>query len=182
MTVSKLFFLVLLTASLSSCFRNFYQTNTTAKIDSVKMLQHIAEKKIFIVHTYSEVFKLSNVNTKSGLITGEKTILDPSFDRYSSPARPQANAFRKKNARFVYAQVHLYTMQKDITNGPVLLNDSLIFRVDTYGPDRAAIKQSKTISIIGFCAIPVIVIGAAAIAASSMSGFGSVMGGTTLHF
>jgi hypothetical protein len=155
MKALKILFIMMLYTSLTGCFRNFYQTNTTAKIDSVKMEQHIDEKKVFIIHTYGEIFELSKAKLGSGVISGEKTVLDSSYETYKSPASPKANAFKKKNAQFVFSQVHLYTMQKFPINGPVILSDSLIFRADAYGPDVEATKKSKTASIVGICAVPV---------------------------
>ncbi len=69
----------------------------------------------------------------------------------------------------VLNQVHLYTNAEFNGNGEIKVGINDIFRVDVYGFDKAATKQSRITSIVGISLTAGAVVGAAVIVANSMA-------------
>jgi hypothetical protein len=151
------FLLAFLTLSLSSCFRHYYQTNTTQHVnaDSMKLLQ--AEKKTFIVHTPAGPFALKDVKVYSQDISGEKDFLRPVSDRLLNPQGATKNRMSRAEKKVCVTEVHLYTDSSFEGTSHVNLTYSQIRRMDVYGQD----KKSTSESTIG--GVVLITVGTAAV-------------------
>jgi hypothetical protein len=141
--------LMLLLVSQSSCFRHYYITNTTQSVKADTLKQLMNAKKQFIVHTPAGVFGLKNVKEDNDSLTGDKVSLDPRYDRYLNPEKDSANLVLRKEQYLVFEEVHLYTKNSFKGTGPVNLAINQIYRMDVYSRDRKAIKNSRTLSIVG---------------------------------
>jgi len=155
--------------SLSSCFQQYYKTNTASSVNT-QTLQHLdAQKKHFVVHTPAGSFALRNVKVNNEMISGDKELLDPKLDKFMNPRVDKGNRVPKRQMGIVLEEVHLYTNSLFEGNGNVSLATNQIFRMDVYGFDRDATRRSRVASIIGITVSAAAIIGIAALAASGMS-------------
>jgi hypothetical protein len=161
--------LMMLIITQTSCFQHFYQTNSINKADTSVLKRLNEEKKYFIIHTPTEVFALKNIKVDSERISGERDYFGKKHEPYLEPEASTANQFPKKYAETVFSEVHLYI--KDTVEQKENINIAInnVYQVDAYGPDKKADKRSKTVSIIGLAAVPVVAFGILAIAASSIN-------------
>jgi hypothetical protein len=166
--------LLLITISQSSCFQHFYQTNTVNKVDTTSLKNLNAENKYFVVHTPDEVFAIKNIKVDSQTISGDRNALNKESENYLNPEVGKPNRYPKKEKATVLSEVHIYTREGVEKKDQVKLVTSQIFRVDIYGSDKKADKDSKVISIIGLTVVPTaaIIVGAVALS-NSMNNFGS---------
>jgi hypothetical protein len=145
----RYFFFLLLTVSLSSCFQKFYKTNTAYSADAATLQKLVDEKKSFIVHSPQGVFAVKNVSVGAEDFTGEKISLNPDTKKYLNPSLDKNNHLEKKESGMVLNEVHLYT-SIDLPAGDNLnLGINHIYRVDLYGLDKEATRDSRTLSIVG---------------------------------
>jgi hypothetical protein len=157
--------LVLMVISFSSCFQQYYKTNTASKIDSAQMDKLQKENKAFIVHTPAEVFMLKNAKINEGVLRGERDVLNPKYDKYLNPEASVSNRYPRKEKVIVLSEVHLYTNDSVGRSEPVNLSVSQIFRVDVYSQDVGATRGSTVISILGISApvVGIIIVGVASL-------------------
>jgi hypothetical protein len=157
-------FLVLMMVSFSSCFQQYYKTNTASKIDSLQIQTFQTENKVLIVHAPDEVFMLKNANIMDGALHGERETLNPKYEKYLNPDAGGSNRYPKKERAIALSEVHLYTNDSISRSGELNLSISQIYRVDEYSRDKAATHGSTALSIVGIVApvVGIIVIGAAA--------------------
>jgi hypothetical protein len=157
-------FLVLIMISSSSCFQQYYKTNTASKIDSMQIQKFRTENKVLIVHAPGEVFLLKNANIMDGALYGERETLNPKYEKYLNPEAGSSNRYPKKERFIALSEVHLYTNDSISRSGELNLAASQIYRVDEYTQDKAATHGSTALSIVGIVApvVGIIVIGAAA--------------------
>src|SRR5664279_763381 len=101
--------LVLMVISFSSCFQQYYKTNTVPKIDSVQMDKLQRENKVFIVHTPGAVFLLKNAKINEGVLYGQQEILNPKYEKYLNPEASVSNRYPRKEKAIALSEVHLYT-------------------------------------------------------------------------
>ena len=76
---------LLLVISLSSCFLNFYRTNTKSSIDASTTAQLSSEKKYFIIHFINSTKGLENVFVKNDSLYGKIVPLPPEHAEYLHP-------------------------------------------------------------------------------------------------
>lgn len=163
------FILLLLMISQSSCFKQFYQTNTAQKTDAPVLDRLQSEHKIFIVHTPAGVFGLRDVKVSNEALEGNKFFMDPKYDRYLNPLGETANPMARRDKGMALNEVHLYTDSTFGGSDQVVLAISQIKRIDVYGMDKKATSGSTVISIVGITVGVAAIIGAGAAAANSMS-------------
>jgi len=150
--MKQIFLLALITTSLSSCFQQYYKTNTTAKIFVSNFDQQHIQNKVIIVHTPGEAFVLKNVKNDSGSLTGDKETLNPKYDKYMNPDANAANRYPKKEKDIALSEVHVYTNSSFEGGQPVNLSMNQIYRLDIYDKDLAATRRARTLSIVGIAA------------------------------
>ena len=143
------FVLALFACSLSSCFKRYYQTNTTQTVDARTLEQLQAQKKLFIIHTPVSAFALKNVKVDSSTLSGIKDSLGAQYDPYLNPLSDKADPMARKDREMALYEVHIYTKTVFESNDPVNLNISQIDRMDVYGKDIDANRKSNMESIIG---------------------------------
>jgi hypothetical protein len=147
-------FFSVLVISQSGCFQHFYQTDTTTKVDTVMLNQLSVKKKYFIVHTPAEVFSLKNVIDSNGILSGDKDTLNPKYEKYLNPVVGESKRLKGNETEIVFTIVHIYT-KENTENEHVGLAIDQIIKLEDYGVDKAADKNSKTLSIVGIVAVPV---------------------------
>jgi hypothetical protein len=157
--------LVLMVISFSSCFQQYYKTNTVPKIDSAQMDKLQRENKVFIVHTPGEVFLLEKAKINEGVLYGQQEVLNPKYDKYLNPEASVSNRYPRKEKALALSEVHIYTNDSVARSEPVNLSVSQIFRVDVYTKDISATRGSTVISILGISApvVAVIIVGVASL-------------------
>lgn len=161
--------MILLMFSLSSCFQKFYSTNTETTTDSATLHKLVAENKIFILHTPEGPFAMKNVVVTSEVFTGDKGGLDPAYDKYLNPVANTPNRLNMKKSEVVLNEVHLYTKESFSGSEKVNLDIHQIYRMDVYGFDKKATRDSRTLGIVGITVGVGLTVGAVAIVANSMS-------------
>ncbi len=150
--VSHFTFLCIVLISQSSCFKQYYQTNTNQKTDAQTLLLLDSSRKTFIVHTPAAPFSLKNVSISSESISGDKILLIPEYDPYLNPGAETRNSFARRDRNMVLNQVHLYVDGSFADNNHIVLPIHQIKRMDVYGLDQAAIKKDRTLSIVAISA------------------------------
>lgn len=159
-------FLSILLISQSSCFKQYYQTNTKQKTNAQTLLLLDSSHKTFIVHTPVAPFYLKNVSINSESISGDKILLTPEYDLYLNPGSETRNSFARRDRSMVLNQVHLYVDNSFADNNHIVLPIAHIKRMDVYGLDQAAIKKDRTLSIIGISLAGVALVVLVAVVAS----------------
>ncbi len=150
--MKQLLTLIMITISLSSCFQQYYKTNTTAEIDPVTFERLQSQHKVIIVHTPAEAFMLKNATFGKDDLSGEKQGISGRYDRYLNPDVNAANRYPKKEKDLVLSEVHFYTNNSFNGNAQIHLSIQDMYRMDVYTKDTAATRGSKTLSIVGISA------------------------------
>ncbi len=152
---------LLIAMGLVGCFRLYYQTNSLGKTDAVQLEQLLKQDKIFIVHSPADVFEMEFVKIDGDHLTGNRVALDPKYDKLLNPGRQNNNSVNRRIKKVCFEQVHLYTSSIIHNRDSVSLPIQDISRMDVYSPDKAAIRESRTASIIGItlCAGAIIGLG-----------------------
>src|SRR5580692_446326 len=158
----KQIIMALMVTCLSSCFQQYYKTNTTSKIEAVMFEQFQKQNKVFIVHTPEGPFLLREIKLDKDVLTGEKTPLNSNYERYLNPDTTGANRYPKKEKDIALSEVHIYTNSSFDGKTEVNLAMNQIFRLDVYDKDMKAIRGSRALSIVGICTpvIAVVALGA----------------------
>jgi hypothetical protein len=146
---------LLLIFTQSSCFQHYYQTNTTTRVDTVMLKQLDTAKKYFIMDTPADAFALTNFSVAGDTVSGNRSEINKKYAKYLNAQAGKSIRFPQRDAEIALSIVHIYTREIREENGGVKIATGQIYRLDINGPDKAADKRSKTISIIGFAAIPV---------------------------
>ena len=161
--------MILLMFSLSSCFQKFYKTNTVATTDSATLNKLVAENKTFIVHSPDQVFTVKNATVSVDVFGGDKEALSPANEKNLNTSPTTPNHLKMKESAVVLNEVHIYTRSSFPPSGKVNLDINQIYRVDVYGFDKKATRESRTLGIVGITVGVGAVVGAVAIVASSMN-------------
>jgi hypothetical protein len=154
--------------SLSSCFRNFYRTNTKSSIDDSAITSLRSTKKYFIIHFPNIIKGLEQVSVSADSISGKLVALSPEHSKNFYP-NPQNNKNRVK-ARYkksALMEVHLYT-NIDPKNNDSMYSASLssFNRADVYELNRSATSINHVLSTIGVAIGGIYVIGAIVLVAT----------------
>jgi hypothetical protein len=162
--------LIIVVISQSSCFRQYYQTNTTHQVyaDTLRQLQ--AENKHFIVHTPAGPFALKGIILSSENLSAEKDFLNAKNDRLLNPPGETKNPMSRAEKIVCTTEVHLYTERNFEGTDHVNLSYNQINRMDVYGLDKKAIRGSRITGIVVITLGVAALVGLVAIAANSSSG------------
>ncbi len=150
--MKQIFILTLIATSLSSCFQQYYKTNTTAKIFVSNFDQQHIQNKVVIVHTPADAFMLKNAKLDNENLTGDKEPVNPKYDKYMNPNANAANRYPKKEKDIALSEVHVYTNSSFEGSQPVNLSMNQIYRMDVYDKDVAATRGARALSIVGIAA------------------------------
>ncbi len=158
-------FIFLIVISLSSCYLNFYRTNTKPSIDKAAMDKLRSENKYFIIHFPNSTKGLEQVSLNGDTISGKIVTLPPEHTKYLSPDPNRNNQVRKSYKKVALMEVHLYT------NAELKNNDSMFSavassfnRADVYELNQSATNTNHIISTIGVVATATFVGGLIALA------------------
>src|SRR5262245_37132272 len=103
-------FALLISMSLSSCFLNFYRTNTKPSIDAATASKLSSQKKHFIIHFDNTAKALENAYVSNDSLYGTIIPITPVQERYLHPkASSNNNRVSKKARDSTVMEVHLYT-------------------------------------------------------------------------
>ncbi len=141
--------MLLLVFSLSSCFKQYYQTNSVAKTDAESLEQFRLQNKHFIIHSSGGVFALKNIRLTGETLSAQRDSLNPKNEKFLNPVGEYGMPVKQHAKNRCFAEVHLYTSSSLNGKDSVNLLISQIHRVDSYGPDEKAIKDSGVSSIVG---------------------------------
>jgi hypothetical protein len=158
-------FTFLIVISLSSCYLNFYRTNTKPSIDEAAIERLSSENKYFIIHFPNSTKGLEEVSLKGDTIQGKIVVLPPEHSKYLHPNPNRINQVRKSYKKVTLMEVHLYT------NAELKDNDSMFSavassfnRADVYELNKSATNTNHIISTIGVVATATLVTGFIALA------------------
>ena len=164
--------LIFLLISQSSCFKQYFQTNTSHKVDSSTLGKLQDEKKKFIIQTPDTSFALHNVKLSGDSLSGEITELDPKHFRLLNPQQERKNEMSRADKILCVSEVHVYTDSSFMKNGQATVAINRISRMDVYGLDKKAIRGSRITGIVvitASVALGVVIIAAMANSMSHMS-------------
>jgi hypothetical protein len=161
--------LALLSGSLSSCFKHYYQTNSVKTTDASALKQLQAQGKLFIVHTPTYAFALKNITIDSIIMSGTIEDLNPKSDAYLNPGTDFGNKLARKDEAAALNEVHFYTNSSFDGSNLVNLEIKQINRMDVYGRDKKANRESSILSVVGITVGTAAIVGVAAAAANSAS-------------
>ena len=113
-------FLCFIAFTLSSCYLNFYRTNTRQSIDANTASRLNSERKYFLIHFNNSTNGLEEVHINGDSLYGKIVPLPVEHSKYLYPnsanSKNKVKYADKKNALI---EVHLYT------NASLNMNDSL---------------------------------------------------------
>ena len=137
--------------SLSSCFHNFYRTNTTRSIDVNTASRLQSENKYFIIHFANSTNGIEGVHIKGDSLYGKIVSLPAEHSGNLNPIpTDRSNKIKEGTKAAALVEVHLYT-NATLNNPDSLFGISLSFftRVDVYELDRERTASNHFASTIG---------------------------------
>jgi hypothetical protein len=157
------FLLFLLSSSLSSCFQQFYQTNTAIHTDSSILEKLRAEHKMFIIHTADSVFVLKNPAVNNEILSGNMDSLRHGYRKHLSPFADTTNKIGPHQRSMVLNEVHLYTNTVTQKNEKINMEIGQIYRMDVYGLDKRSTGIRVSIAEVLVLIVKIIAVGASGI-------------------
>ena len=160
-------FLILFT--LSSCYLNFYRTNTKPSIDAGTVSKLSSESKYFIIHFKNSTNGLENVYVKSDSLYGTLVPLPTAHAKYLYPGvNNPKNRLKYVDKPNALIEVHLYSnAEKKIDDSLFSALVSSFNRADVYELNKSATSTNHILSTVGMVATVAAVVGI--IAAASFS-------------
>ncbi len=139
--------------SLSSCYLNYYRTNTSPSIDGNTLSRLKTENKYFIIHYFNSTYGLENMRVEGETLHGNLVALTDAHLKYLHPPSVEKNRFRKKDQEQALVEVHLYT-NANKQPGDAVLSASLssFNRADIYELNEAATRKNHILSTVGIVA------------------------------
>jgi hypothetical protein len=148
--------LLSITVLSSSCFKNFYLTNSQQSISSEMANKALADtNKYVFVHFADAIVELSKYKINNQEIEGEINKIEiPEFMLYQHPVENSSNRYKLKYEFAVLNEVHIYTnlQSKRFNNKHIYLTAKDITRVDVYSKDNNRTIINHVLSIIGLVA------------------------------
>jgi hypothetical protein len=154
-----------------SCFKHFYQTNTTHTVDAASLEKLDSAGKSFIVHTPTFAFTLKNVKVNSEMISGEMDFSNMKYKDLLYPKGENGNKMSNAEKTICLSEVHLYTDISFNGKSQIDLPINKIGWMDVYGRDLAADtidRDAKVTSSIRMGVIACAVVGMGVIIANSI--------------
>ena len=166
MTYLLVFFIVI---TLSSCYLNFYRTNTKPSIDAATASRLKLENKYFIIHFSDTTYGLQNISVSGDTLHGSLVSLPAEHSRYLHPASDEKSRVKHVDQIYTLVEVHLYTAAASGNNIAFSAPVSSFNRADIYELNREATRKNHVWSTIGIVTtgVAVIVLVAYIVAAST---------------
>jgi len=148
--------LMSITILTTSCFKNFYLTNSQKSLST-----DVAEKvqadnnKFVIVHFADKTFELTNYAITNQTIEGDINKIEiPEHLIYLTPEESTSNRYKKRYESAVLNEVHIYTpLKSDVQNSNhVHLAAKDISRIDIYKKDKNRTNLNHGLSVLGLAA------------------------------
>jgi hypothetical protein len=140
----------------SSCFKNFYLTNSQKALNVNEAERVNAEAgKFVIVHFSDKTFELKKYTITDQTIEGELSNIEiPEHLLYLNPEENSSNRYKKKYESAVLNEVHIYTLLKSNLQNTnhILIAAKDISRIDIYQKDKNRTKVNHILSDIGLAA------------------------------
>jgi len=155
------FFVLFILLSCSSCFLNFYRTNSRPSIDAPTASKMQSEKKYFIIHFSNTQKGLEDAYVSNDSLYGRIIPITPVQTRYLHPkSGSNTNTVKKKDKDSTLMQVHLYTNTALSENDSVFAaNVSSFYRADVYELNKGATTANHILSVVGIVAGALLVVG-----------------------
>jgi hypothetical protein len=137
----------------TSCFKNFYLTNSHKELTSVEAERlNTDSKKFVIVHFSDKTFELAKYTITKQAIEGEINKIEiPAHLVHLNPEENSSNRYKKKYKSAVLNEVHIYTLLKSDTQNSshikILSKD--IKRIDIYSKDKNRTTVNHILSSFG---------------------------------
>lgn len=157
--------IALLFTMLSSCFLNFYRTNTKPSIEASTASNLISVNKYFIIHFSNSINGLEQPYVVGDTLHGKIVQLslehtqeinpDVNSDRNRVTARDKKNAMR---------EVHLYTTLPVPEDSSFAASITSFNRADVYELNKGATNENHILSAIGLTLAGIVLVGSIALA------------------
>jgi hypothetical protein len=148
--------LISITILTSSCFKNFYLTDSKKSISTdVAERVQVDNNKFVIVHFSDKTFELTKYTITNQAIEGDVNKIEiPEHLIYLNPEESSSNRYKKRYESAVLNEVHIYTLLKsDIQNSNhIHLIAKDISRIDIYKKDKNRITVNHVLSSFGLAA------------------------------
>ncbi len=142
---------------LSSCYRNFFKTNTTSTIDAATMSRLQSEKKYFIVHFFNSTNGLEQVSLSGDTLHGKLVALPSEHSKYLHPSSADKSIVRKLDKKDALVEVHLYTHERLTSDSMLSLSLSSFNKADVYELNKSATTSNHILSTVGVVATTFVV-------------------------
>ncbi len=156
--------ILLLTIGATSCYKQFYQSNTKYTTDTDMLQKLQASNKYFILHLPERNIGLINLSIKNDIIEATEVLLPPSHTSELNPKTKGSNSVKISDKDSVLMEVHLYSDKVLNKSGGISLAISDIKRIDVYEFDKNATRSSFIISTVGIVIVSSAIIGLIALA------------------
>jgi hypothetical protein len=128
--------LLILMIPFSSCYRNFYSTNTKDPIKDPAVWADLKDQnKYYILHHSDQISALKNISVHDSIMEGDISKIDEmNHLKYEIPDSATTNEFKIKDKTFLLNEVHIYT-KDSITkqsNQHISIQKKQISRIDLY--------------------------------------------------
>jgi len=145
--------LLIIVIAFSSCYLNFYRTNTQTTIDKATFKSIQAAHKYFVVHIGNGVQGLENITLQDDTIRGLLVALPLEHTKHLSPKIDRNNRVKKKNKVDALMEVHLYS-DHPIEPGTKQFVAAIteINRMDVYELNKGRTMANHIVSTVGFIA------------------------------
>ena len=148
----------------SSCFKNFYLTNSQKSFSNSEAEKINSDpNKYLIIHFADQALELTKYTITKDSIVGELNKIEiPEHLLYLNPEENSSNSYKKRYGSAVLNEVHIYTNLK--SNWPktnqILLTSKDISRMDIYEKDANRTKVNHILSTIGVVTVFTSLLGA----------------------
>ncbi|MEJ7766957.1 MAG: hypothetical protein WKF89_04045 [Chitinophagaceae bacterium] len=145
--------LLIVMMALSSCYLNFFRTNTKTSIDRAAIKNIGSARKYFVVHMGNGVQGLENVSFRDDTVRGTLVPLPLEHTKYLSPNIEGKNRIRKPDMIPTLMEVHLYAERASETASKEFISPlTQINRMDVYELDERATRTNHILSTVGIVA------------------------------
>lgn len=155
---------LILTVISTSCYQQYYRSNTKATTDKDMLQKLQASNKYFILHLPDRTVGLKDLAIKDSIIEADEVFLSTAHLNELNPNINKSNTVKRLNKDSVLVEVHLYTSIPQVKSGRLSLSISDINRIDVYEYDRKATRSNHALSTAGVALVSGAVIGLVALA------------------
>lgn len=158
-------FICSIIVTLSSCFLNFYKTNTTPSIEANTASKLSSENKYFIIHFSNSTNGLEQVHVQGDTLYGKIVQLPPEHSLYLNPdVNNKKNRIKARDKKTALMEVHLYTNLALQSDSSFSASITSFNRADVYELNKSATTGNHILSAIGLTLAGILVIGSIALA------------------